>query len=193
MIHSNRTEYTLEQVAEANSPENAWIVIHGKVYNVSSYLDDHPGGRDVLLELAGGDATNDFDFVGHSKSASKAIAEFEVGDVAGFTVPAKREARQQLMEPETKPQKPERTVLSHFGNRTAARDWAPLFFLLITALYWALHEKTRLSELLNGAPLNLVLSLSLITAALMFSGRSYWHSLFHYRGVFEYPPHYTVL
>lgn len=54
------------------------------VYDVSRYLDDHPGGRDVLLEVAGADASNDFDFVGHSKSAIKSLAEFEVGSLEGY-------------------------------------------------------------------------------------------------------------
>jgi cytochrome-b5 reductase len=47
-------------------------------------LDDHPGGRDVLMEVAGTDASSDFDFVGHSKSAIKSLAEFEVGSLGGY-------------------------------------------------------------------------------------------------------------
>lgn len=37
----------------------------------------------MLLESAGLDATADFDFVGHSDDANKALAAFEVGSVAG--------------------------------------------------------------------------------------------------------------
>lgn len=32
---------------------DCWLAIHGKVYDVSSYLVDHPGGLDVMMEYAG--------------------------------------------------------------------------------------------------------------------------------------------
>lgn len=33
--------------------KDCWLAIHGKVYNVSGYLVDHPGGLDVMMEYAG--------------------------------------------------------------------------------------------------------------------------------------------
>jgi cytochrome b involved in lipid metabolism len=33
--------------------KDCWLAIHGKVYDVSSYLVDHPGGLDVMMEFAG--------------------------------------------------------------------------------------------------------------------------------------------
>lgn len=54
------------------------------MYNVSSYLDDHPGGRDVLMEVAGTDASADFDFVGHSSDAIKGLTNLEVGSLRGY-------------------------------------------------------------------------------------------------------------
>jgi cytochrome b involved in lipid metabolism len=53
-----------------------------EVCNVSGYLDDHPGGKDVMLEVAGTDATGDFEFVGHSEDALKALMKFEIGSLA---------------------------------------------------------------------------------------------------------------
>uniref|UniRef100_A0A8C4SZN8 Cytochrome b5 type B n=1 Tax=Erpetoichthys calabaricus TaxID=27687 RepID=A0A8C4SZN8_ERPCA len=38
-------------------PKNTWVIIHDKVYDVTHFLDEHPGGEEVLLEQAGGDAT----------------------------------------------------------------------------------------------------------------------------------------
>jgi cytochrome b involved in lipid metabolism len=55
--------------------------IGAKVYNVSKYLDDHPGGEEVLLDRAGKDATEDFEDVGHSTGARQQLAEFEVGEL----------------------------------------------------------------------------------------------------------------
>jgi cytochrome b involved in lipid metabolism len=40
----------LEQHTEET---DCWLAIHGKIYDVSSYLVDHPGGLDVMMEYAG--------------------------------------------------------------------------------------------------------------------------------------------
>ena len=44
---------TAEDLAKHTSEEDCWITIHGKVYNVTEYLMDHPGGMDVMMEHAG--------------------------------------------------------------------------------------------------------------------------------------------
>ncbi|KAK3934591.1 hypothetical protein QBC46DRAFT_368113 [Diplogelasinospora grovesii] len=88
--------FTLQQITEHNKPGDIWITIHGKVYDVSEYLDDHPGGKDVLLEMAGSDATAEFDFVGHSIDAKKTLESFEVGLLAGYTSREKKSPRKQL-------------------------------------------------------------------------------------------------
>jgi len=53
--------------------------IHGTVYNVTKYLEDHPGGEEVLLDRGGKDATEDFEDVGHSNEARKALNKYEIG------------------------------------------------------------------------------------------------------------------
>lgn len=41
------------EIAKHNSPESCWLVIHGKVYDVTSFVDKHPGGRSILLKQGG--------------------------------------------------------------------------------------------------------------------------------------------
>ncbi|GFZ46812.1 Cytochrome b2, mitochondrial [Saitozyma sp. JCM 24511] len=49
-------------VAEHNSREKGvWIVIHGKVYDMTDFLDEHPGGAEIILKYAGMDATEEYD------------------------------------------------------------------------------------------------------------------------------------
>lgn len=41
------------ELARHNTPDNCWISLNGKIYNISAYLDYHPGGVDILLKFAG--------------------------------------------------------------------------------------------------------------------------------------------
>ncbi|KAH8434883.1 uncharacterized protein LDX57_012514 [Aspergillus melleus] len=73
--------YTLEQVKTHNKPDDVWIVLHNKVYDITKYLEDHPGGSAILLEVAGTDATDAFEEVGHSDEAREQLEPFYVGDL----------------------------------------------------------------------------------------------------------------
>ncbi|KAG2414292.1 cytochrome b5 [Aspergillus terreus] len=73
--------FTLEQVQKHNTANDLWIVLHNKVYNVTKYLDDHPGGTEVLVEVAGTDATEAFEGVGHSDEAREQLEPYYVGDL----------------------------------------------------------------------------------------------------------------
>ena len=37
--------------------EDCWLAVYDKVYDVTDFLYDHPGGPPVLLALAGKDGT----------------------------------------------------------------------------------------------------------------------------------------
>lgn len=48
-------------VAKHTTAESCWVVLYGNVYDVTSYLPQHPGGAKVILGLSGKDATAQFD------------------------------------------------------------------------------------------------------------------------------------
>ncbi|TFY80695.1 hypothetical protein EWM64_g3318 [Hericium alpestre] len=48
-------------VAQHNTRESCWIIVHGKVYDVTDFLDEHPGGSKIILKYAGKDATQEYD------------------------------------------------------------------------------------------------------------------------------------
>lgn len=73
--------YTLEQVQNHNKPDDVWIVLHNKVYDVTKYLEDHPGGSAILIEVAGTDATEAFEETGHSDEARDELVQYHVGDL----------------------------------------------------------------------------------------------------------------
>ncbi|VDP19956.1 unnamed protein product [Onchocerca flexuosa] len=49
------------------------------VYDVTSFLQEHPGGDEVLLEQAGRDATESFKDIGHSRDAVEMTKEYLIG------------------------------------------------------------------------------------------------------------------
>ncbi|KAF5745760.1 cytochrome b5 isoform A [Tripterygium wilfordii] len=73
--------HTMQEAAEHGSKDDCWVVIDGKVYDVSSYLDEHPGGDDVVLAVTGKDATDDFEDAGHSKEARELMEKFCIGEL----------------------------------------------------------------------------------------------------------------
>ncbi|KAL1556583.1 Cytochrome b5 isoform A [Salvia divinorum] len=79
--------YTLEEASQHNTSEDCWITIDGKVYDVSSYLDEHPGGDDVILGATGKDATDEFEDAGHSKTARELLETFCIGELEETTTP----------------------------------------------------------------------------------------------------------
>ncbi|PYI01086.1 hypothetical protein BO78DRAFT_411732 [Aspergillus sclerotiicarbonarius CBS 121057] len=72
-------EYTLADVAKHNRKGDLWVAIHGQVFDITEYLQDHPGGTDVLIETAGSDATADFEDVGHSEDSREILQEYLIG------------------------------------------------------------------------------------------------------------------
>ncbi|KAM7496215.1 hypothetical protein LguiA_020629 [Lonicera macranthoides] len=79
--------FTLAEVSNHNTNKDCWLLIGGKVYDVTKFLEDHPGGDEVLLTATGKDATDDFEDVGHSTSARSMMDEFYVGDIDSETIP----------------------------------------------------------------------------------------------------------
>jgi cytochrome b involved in lipid metabolism len=47
---------------------------------VTKYLDDHPGGAEVMLDVAGQDADEFFEDIGHSKEAREQLKKLYIGD-----------------------------------------------------------------------------------------------------------------
>lgn len=74
-------QYTMCQVRRHNHMESAWIVVGTKIYDVTSYFSQHPGGTQSLLRRAGGqtDCSEDWHF--HSKVAQKQWKRHFIGTV----------------------------------------------------------------------------------------------------------------
>ncbi|XP_027360489.1 cytochrome b5 [Abrus precatorius] len=73
--------YTMQDASLHSTKDDCWIVVDGKVYDVTQYLDDHPGGDDVILGATGKDATDEFEDAGHSKSARELMEQYCIGEL----------------------------------------------------------------------------------------------------------------
>lgn len=45
--------FTASEVGKHTAPNDCWMIVHGKVYNVTEFLSSHPGGEEILLEQGG--------------------------------------------------------------------------------------------------------------------------------------------
>ncbi|KAJ1948834.1 hypothetical protein FBU59_001413 [Linderina macrospora] len=73
--------YTAEVISKHNTRDDIWVVIHNKVYDITKFLDEHPGGEEVLLEHAGINATEAFEDIGHSEDARELLEQYLIGDL----------------------------------------------------------------------------------------------------------------
>ena len=73
---------TLAEMQEHNTVESLWISIHNQVYDVTEFLDEHPGGEEVLIDQAGRKATEAFEDVGHSDDARELMEQYHIGELA---------------------------------------------------------------------------------------------------------------
>ncbi|KAK0572264.1 hypothetical protein LWI29_028843 [Acer saccharum] len=75
----NEKKYiTTEKLQKHNKREDLWISIQGKVYNVTDWANEHPGGDIPLMNLASQDVTDAF-LVYHPGTAWKYLDKFFTG------------------------------------------------------------------------------------------------------------------
>ncbi|KAJ2940775.1 hypothetical protein O0L34_g14887 [Tuta absoluta] len=74
-------QFTRQEVASHYNREDAHIIIDNVVYDVSKFIEEHPGGGEVLVDNAGRDASQCFHDIGHSQDAVEWRKQFRVGEV----------------------------------------------------------------------------------------------------------------
>ncbi|KAK4166478.1 putative cytochrome b5 protein [Cladorrhinum sp. PSN259] len=120
-------EFTYQDVAEHNTKKDLYCVIHDKVYDITKFVDEHPGGEEVLLDVAGQDSTEAFEDVGHSDEARETLDQLLVGTL-------KRAPG------DPKPKTPQPGAVSPAANNESAGLGSALYFIVViggAAAYYA--------------------------------------------------------
>lgn len=72
--------YTMAQVTAHNTQSSCWTAINGSVYNVTSWISQHPGGAQAIISLCGTDGSAAFnDQHGGQRRPASELASFKIG------------------------------------------------------------------------------------------------------------------
>jgi predicted heme/steroid binding protein len=97
--HDHYTCYEWSEIGKHSHEKDAWIVIDGFVYDVTNFLNIHPGGVDIIAEHFGKDATEAFKdplVHMHSQNALEMMKKFRIGVVKG-KAPSPQDTRERFV------------------------------------------------------------------------------------------------
>ena len=94
-------QFTMAEVAEHGTRADCWIVLDGRAYDVTKFVDAHPGGVGPVVNMAGKDATDVFDNYHAARVYKTMLTPYLVGEVTDVPVYPHvadfRKARQEML------------------------------------------------------------------------------------------------
>lgn len=83
----------IDEVRKHNTKDDCWVIIHGNAYDVTDFLQEHPGGAAIIVKYAGKDATKAFDPIHPGDTLDKYLSkDLHKGEVEG-EIKVKRQNR----------------------------------------------------------------------------------------------------
>jgi alkylation response protein AidB-like acyl-CoA dehydrogenase/predicted heme/steroid binding protein len=73
--------FTTSDVTSHNKPDDLYIIVDGDVYDLTTFQDDHPGGKKILQRVAGKDASKQFWKYHNESILKKYKAQLQVGSL----------------------------------------------------------------------------------------------------------------
>ena len=81
-----RTDLTMAEVRKHCTKDDLWIIIEGRVYDITKFVDRHPGGYKPILNLAGRDVTDAFYNYHPEKVFKRYLPAYYIGKVNDYHV-----------------------------------------------------------------------------------------------------------
>ncbi|KAI5207700.1 hypothetical protein E4T38_03326 [Aureobasidium subglaciale] len=79
----------MRKVSQHRSADSCWVILYGNVYDVTKFVPEHPGGAKIILQLAGQDATEEYDPIHPPGILEESLApECKLGPLDASTLPA---------------------------------------------------------------------------------------------------------
>jgi cytochrome b involved in lipid metabolism len=83
MLDADSSTYTMAEVSSHNGASSCWTIINSVVYDVTSWINAHPGGSQPILGLCGKDGTSAFTAKhGGQPQPEAELASFKIGTLA---------------------------------------------------------------------------------------------------------------
>ncbi len=79
-ILKNKHLFSMTEIRTHHTKNDCYLVINNKVYNVTSYLDKHPGGAQTIIDECGNEVTGVFAGI-HSNNAWDLLAKYKIGSI----------------------------------------------------------------------------------------------------------------
>ncbi|OAL38637.1 hypothetical protein AYO20_01843 [Fonsecaea nubica] len=86
-------EFSLAQVSQHARKGDLYMIYGDQVFDVTRFVEEHPGGEEVIMDCAGKDGTEAFDEVGHSNEAHDQLRELLIGSLDQVSADAVAKAR----------------------------------------------------------------------------------------------------
>jgi len=80
---SATASYDMDEVIKHNLVTDCWTVVNGSVYDVTAWVDKHPGGREAIISLCGKDGSAAFNNQhGGQPDPATALVGFKIGSLS---------------------------------------------------------------------------------------------------------------
>ncbi|KAK5164275.1 uncharacterized protein LTR77_009969 [Saxophila tyrrhenica] len=100
---------TVSEVAKHATPDDCWIVVNGKVYDLTNFAPEHPGGASIVYQYAGKDGTKTYnmyhsaDLIEQNLSDSDKKGPLDESTITQTWLDAQKEEEQVEADPNEKP------------------------------------------------------------------------------------------
>ncbi|ORY23133.1 putative cytochrome b2, mitochondrial precursor (L-lactate ferricytochrome C oxidoreductase) [Naematelia encephala] len=134
---------SFEEVQKHNKRDDCWVIIEGKIYDVTDFLDQHPGGPGIILANAGKDATRIFKPLHPPDALDTLEPSQHLGPVDPLTMPDLADEEQTE---EDKRLEEARKKLPPVDNMLLVRDFEEWAEKVLSGTAWAYYRSAADSE-----------------------------------------------